>query len=826
MASAHAQVIPDLTLENPSKVNESAGSVIEITGGTRAANNFFHSFESFSIPEGRIASFQSVDSDINAVISRVTGSNRSDINGLIQVLNTNGQRSTADLFLLNPNGIVFGPNARLNLGGSFVATTAEQLVFADGTAFGIDNKPALFSDSSMLTINAPVGLQFGQHPASIRVRSQDAEFDPTGFQVQNGLAVDPSQTLALVGGTINLSNGILNAQSGRIELGSVGDFATVELIQSRRGLNLAYNNVEDFRDIRIGQRSLLNISGTITGLGAGTMQIHGRRVIVNGSSSLLANTIERGDLTGISIRASTLRLQNSLISSTIFGSGQSGNINIQTDALAISNGAQIFANVAKGVDGDGGNINITADSLEIIESPIAQDSNSGGSNRLQSGIRASVLSEASGNGGNIQITTNTLEITEGGQIVANTLGAGNTGRIRVDANDIQITGVAMTETGTPIIGEDGLTVPSTISALATEDSIGRGGDINITAQNLRVDAGATIQTSTVGAGNAGNVNINVTGSSRLNGTIALTTGNLPSGLYSFSGGVSSDRLNIGGNTPTRREATGQGGTISLNTGELVVGDRAVIAVGSLNPDREDAGGAGRIAIRAGQIRLDDEAALLSATASGDGGNIEVNVDDTNILLLRQESLIESTAGLENAGGNGGNIAINAGFVLAALRENSDIQANAFTGNGGRVSITTQGLFGIEPRESVTNLSDITASSEFGIRGLITVDDLGIDPVQRGAELPTEVAPPALSQGCTPGGGRGSFTNVSQGGIPLGPGDVRGSDRAWEDISPPIRIPDRPLTEAQNWTINNQGQVVLHSELNEGVVGLTCQTNRM
>ena len=173
LKSAKAQIVPDGTLGAESSVavpdNFNGIPIDQINGGAIRGANLFHSFSEFNVGEGNGAYFTNPEG-IRNILGRVTGGNASNILGTLGVL------GNANLFLINPNGIVFGPNARLDVGGSFLASTAESLVFDNGFDFSATNPQA----PPLLTVNIPVGLRVRESSGSIANQSV------SGLQMQPG----------------------------------------------------------------------------------------------------------------------------------------------------------------------------------------------------------------------------------------------------------------------------------------------------------------------------------------------------------------------------------------------------------------------------------------------------------------------------------------------------------------------------------------------------------------------------------------------------------------------------------------------------------------
>ncbi|NEO63895.1 MAG: filamentous hemagglutinin N-terminal domain-containing protein, partial [Moorea sp. SIO4G2] len=297
--TALGQITPDNTLGNESSVvtpnvNVKGNLADLIEGGAIRESNLFHSFSDFNVAEfGRV--YFDNPAGIENILTRVTGTNVSNILGTLGVL------GNANLFLINPNGIVFGRRSSLDLGGSFFGSTADGVLFEDGTVFSAKNP----NGQPLLTIKIPSGLQYGSNAGSITNQSF------FGLKVPNG------QTLGLIGGEVTIPDGYLNAPDGRIELGSVGPNSVVNLIPTDTSFVLDYSGVQAFQDISLSEYAFIFTNGE----SGGSIQVRGAKVSLRDRSDVFASTNGSGSGGGIVVEASQLSLEDgSNISTNVINS--------------------------------------------------------------------------------------------------------------------------------------------------------------------------------------------------------------------------------------------------------------------------------------------------------------------------------------------------------------------------------------------------------------------------------------------------------------------------------------------------------------------------
>ncbi len=837
-----SQITPDNTLPTNSSVNTN-NQIINITGGTVVGTgqnvNLYHSFTQFSVPANQTAYFNNTINVTN-IITRITGSEKSIIDGTIQA---NGN---ANLFIINPHGIRFGNNAQLNIGGSFLASSAEAIKLADGTIFSAKNP----QNTPLLTMSVPTGLQFGDTPGTIENLST---VSGVGLQVPTG------KTLALVGGDVILDGGLMSVDQGRIEVGGVGKSGEVKIIPTNDdGFTLNYDQVQNFANISLINAAKINP----TEQKIKNIEIQGKNLTINDTSSIVTVTPDSNTGGNIDIKTTeSLKMQgDSYIITETDGSGKAGDININTQNLLLENGAQIGAISTS--EGQGGNLTVKADTIQIFG--VSQTD----PNNIQfTQLFAQTL--GTGNGGNLTVITNNLLLQDGGQLNISSFGDGQGGILDITAKSVQLIGTF--NNGQFSSG-----------LLANAQSTGSGGKLILNTENLTIENGAQIATVVFDEGQGGDMNINVSKLINISGTTDNEI--IPSGIFATtrsSGNAGNLTINTpqliitnGGQVGASTRSSGKGGNLNItatqsldisgksNQGKLFsvlsvrsfaggdagnliinspiinISDEAIVTAQGLG-----LGNAGTLTIKSNFLTINNKGVITASTNSGEGGNIDLNVN--NLLLMRNQSLISATAG---GSGNGGNIKIKAPFLIAIDPENSDIFANAFKGRGGHIDITTNGIFGLEFRAKPTPLSDITASSEFGLNGTVQINTPGVDPTQGIVQLSSQVVDISglVEKGCNGHSTiNNSFTVTGKGGLPDNPLEISDPQVIVVDLGEQTStkqsiLPEKniyqsqqklpQLIESQGWIINSKGEIVLTANNpdvtphNSGFKSLSCGGN--
>lgn len=803
-----AQITPDTTLGNQNSrvttgVNIQGNEADLIVGGVQRGSNLYHSFLEFNVNNGQRVYFAN-PTGVDNILSRVTGSSPSNI------LGTLGVNGAANLFLLNPKGIIFGPNAQLDIQGSFLATTANSFKFPDGSEFSATNPQA----PPLLTMSVPVGVQYGSQPtASITnkgylVTGKDltlnaGNLDLEGklqaggdltLQAQNSLKVTDSESnafIAAAGGNL-LAQGHVSSRNGSV-IRATGD--------------VNFNSYEG-ASLHILAGGSVNISGNVEITGKGS------------TSNSIKETVTRSDGTPVKIDGSetpTLDIRAGVDSNYIGTPNFTPNLSI---ALNLQNPTTTNTPTSA-------NISIKG----TIHNTSGYKSNSGQilitnqyhPNKLPGNITTGAIPTY----GDVTVDSRG-DITTNGDIDTTSFSSGHSEKNR-KAGDIRL-----------LAKQNVLISANLLSSYYSNDNnnINVSGAIIIKASdqisitNSELSSGGffgyiNIDTKSLSLSDQSQINTN-------NSSLSESEINTNNSSLSKGAGVivinASDRISLNG---SKISSQGNYGYIEINTKSLSLSDQSEI---NTNNDSHS-GDAGYIKIKAsdqillnnskissqvkkgdsqknndsfisssGYIDIDTKSLSLSNQSqintnndSGDAGFIYIK---TNNLLLRHQSKISTTGGAgerdnrgkitidakEGSKGNGGDIIINAkdGFVMAVPSENSDIIANAFGGNGGKIKITANRILGFQnrgklSREQLENLtsnhiSDISAGSDVGQNGEVSLNTLSIDPSQGLVALPTTLVDTSrlIAQSCGSSNvakGRSEFVITGRGGLPPSPDDT-------------------------------------------------------
>lgn len=633
-------------------------STCTISGGNNQGNNLFHSFKKFDINSGATVLF--VDPGVQNILSRVTSKSPSRILGTLGVFG-----GDANLFLLNPNGILFGPNASLSLNGSFIATTANAIQFGDQGFFS-----ASTSEIPNITIN-PSALFFQAASGSIENNSS------------NGLSVSPGRSLHLIGGDVILNNGKINTFGGHIELGGLAGSGVVNIFTDAEGFSLEFPHKSSKANVILSGANIDVIGeggGNIT-ITANTIKIE-RSILLagieagSGSNLTQAGNIEFNALESVTVSSRSLVL-NSLFSNSI---GQGGDIIVNSKNLFL-NDESFLATGTLG-KGNAGNVVIQSSEKVLLDSGF-----------ILSNVDTFGDFKGIGNGGQIFVKTGKLILDNQSVLGSGTFGTGNAGDVVIDAKDISLKST------------------SAIASTVQEGAVGNGGKIKIYTDTLSLTGGSQLTASiqnaedelSGGKGQGGDILVEASKSVILSG-------------FSETSGDRSGFL-----VATEEGANGLAGTINIKARTLRITDGAIVSAQTLNQSQ-----GGDIAINSTNFEALNGGQIVSTTFSaGNAGNIKLNVtgdivlagQDINFdrrLNLLQDFLLEDgvepdlvetqiqdfrdigpNSGLyasatSGASGKAGNISVDPRFVL--IQDGARISVNnEGSGPGGSIFLQAGNL---------------------------------------------------------------------------------------------------------------------------------------
>lgn len=368
-----AQITPDTTLPaNGRSELEVGGDCIAtsctIIGGSRVGENLFHSFSSFALQNGLEANF-SHEPGIVRIFSRITSGGESIINGKLKT-------TSASLFFLNPEGILFGPQAQIDISKTFVGTSATRILNDGGGQFsGRD------FNSDQLFDGAPTSLSFPQETGSIRLtgNSNSPVFNP-----------EPGESLALIGGSISLAQRTVLVPEEQLFLGGFKADAGVRAFLDENNISLSVAPSERVETVTLTETSIVADPSAING----EVRIRADNAILTRSIiSTLANQQESRDGNiRFALTDGDLRLAESQLVARSTAGGHSGNISVGNISNDPFNGESLVDSISLNesqilteTEGDGGRIQFANVNGNIVLNNSTIETNTGSNSGKRAG---------------------------------------------------------------------------------------------------------------------------------------------------------------------------------------------------------------------------------------------------------------------------------------------------------------------------------------------------------------------------------------------------------------------------------------------------------
>ncbi len=751
------------------------------TLGTRVGRNLLQSFTTFNIRAGEQATFTGF-SVVDNIIARITGGTASTIDGLVKV-----EMAGANLFLVNPSGLVFGPGAAIDVPAAFYASTAQSMRFADGSV--VDMRTA-----------APVSLTAAA-PAAFGFESAGAAIALAGAQLRGR----EGMRVALVGGDVTLAR---NA-AGRVSVvaapsGAVDVVATRGAGQVAIGDRLDPSGFAAMGDVSVSGGSTLSASEGTGRLGGGTVYVRGGNVTLD-HAQVESRTRFAGSR-GIDIGATgRLAIDASNVVAVTTGAGNAGYLRLQGQDVSISGGSLVDTSCDPGcTTGRGGDLSIVAgNGLTITGNdpnlPTFVVSNSfgggatgpisittGGAFTMSGTSFVQGIALDKGDGSSITLRTGSIDFSGGAQVDASTRGTGRGGTITVEnRGDIRLSGTRSDPTQSDPDTKLPLTLPS--GFFSNAGGAGNAGGIVISTASLSVLSGGEVSSTAQrgSRGQGGSVAIRASGLVKVDGTNdAGKSSGIVSNAFSVGNAgtidVSADRIEVSndGRIQSQTESSGNAGNIRLRARQVALSSGGQVATSTF--DDVDGGRGGAIDVAAtdsititgtrplGTIQVGNatrgtetpSGIFANTQGNGAGGDIAVNARTIEVLGGGE---ISSTALLFSSG-NGGRIDVRAADLLrvggvSVLGKSSAIAANTFgAGNAGEI-------FAQADRIEITDRGSLQALTAFGSGNANAIRVRGRDlSITTGGAVSTE----------TQGRGNAGQVDIALGGTIsiIGDGTVR------------------------------------------------------